>query len=146
MENLLDVAKYILNNINYTSDKKVQKITYYAYSWYLATYNTDPYNITNRLFEDHPEAWIHGPVFYNLYKEMNDNRGAFFTNENINLTEDTKIFLNKIISIYDRFTGNQLEDMTHNELPWNEARNGKAPHERSREQLKDEVIYSYFNA
>lgn len=143
MENLLDVAKYILDNTSSWSDKKIQKITYYAYSWYIALYNYDKNNIENRLVNEHPEAWIHGPVFYDLYEEMTYRREEFFRRQ-VNLSGDTKIFLNKIISIYDKFTGNQLEDMTHNELPWNDARNGLLPYERSREKLKDDVIYSYF--
>lgn len=143
MENLLDVAKYILDNTSCWSDKKIQKMTYYAYSWYIAINNDKDY-ISKRLFMEHPEAWIHGPVFYELYYEMTYYRDRFFKRE-AELRPETKKFLDKIISIYDRFTGNQLEDMTHSELPWNEARNGRAPDERSREPLKDEVIYSYFN-
>lgn len=143
MENLLDVAKYISDNISHHSDKKIQKITYYAYCWYIAIKNNNKDEIKNRLFEQHPEAWIHGPVFYDLYIEMTHYRNRFF-DRNANLNPNTKKFLDKIISIYDRYTGNQLEDMTHNERPWNEARHGIDSDIRSREDIEDEVIYSYF--
>lgn len=145
MEELLDVAKYISEKISdsYWPDKKIQKLTYYAYCWYIAKNNVDENNITKRLFSAHPEAWIHGPVFYELYDEMTYNRRKFFERQ-VNLSKETKEFLDRIIYFYGGFTGNQLEDMTHCEKPWIEARKNLAAHERSREELKDDVIYSYY--
>lgn len=142
MEKLFDVARYILRKKPLFTDKQVQKITYYAYSWYLVKNNKDN-NIINRLVEQHPEAWIHGPVFYDLYEEMTYNRNGFLARQE-NLHDNTKDFLDIIINIYGKYTGNQLEDLTHNELPWNEARHGLPNDVRSREELKDEVIYSYY--
>ncbi len=143
MENLFDVARYILRKNPLFSDKQVQKITYYAYCWYIVKNNENPNNITNRLVMQHPEAWIHGPVFYELYEEMTYNRNNFWTRQE-NLCDTTKDFLDIIINIYGRYTGNQLEDLTHNEWPWNEARDGLPRDARSREPLKDSVIYSYY--
>ena len=62
-----------------------------------------------------------------------------------NLKQETKDFLDKIVSIYGKYTGNQLEDLTHNETPWIEARHGLPPNVRSREPLKDDIIYSYYH-
>ncbi|MBS1456852.1 MAG: DUF4065 domain-containing protein, partial [Clostridium sp.] len=48
------------------SNKKLQKICYYIYSWYLTLYN---HKIAPLKFE----AWVHGPVsreLYNQYKNM----------------------------------------------------------------------------
>ena len=145
MEKLLDVARYILRKNPMCTDKQIQKLTYYAYSWYIVKNNSDAKNIQNRLVEQHPEAWIHGPVFYDLYEEMTYNRSEFYSRIE-NIKEETKTFLDKIIKIYGRYTGNQLEDMTHNELPWIEARNGRRPDERSREPLKDNIIFIYYNS
>ena len=83
MENLLELGKYIYDNVEDNTDKKVQKITYYAYSWYIAKNNASKDNITNRLIEQHPEAWIHGPVFYDLYMEMTHNKEDFLLRKNI---------------------------------------------------------------
>ena len=144
MENLLDVAKYIYDKVPACSDKKVQKLTYYAYCWYLVINNLDENNINTRLFEEHPEAWIHGPVFYNLYDEMTYRREDFYR-RTINLREETVNFLDNIISLYGEFTGNQLEVMTHSERPWLNAREGILPRERSRMLLDDRVIYNFYN-
>lgn len=145
MENLLDVAKYISDKTSLSTDKKVQKITYYAYCWYIALNNKSKDEINNRLFEQRPEAWIHGPVFYDLYDEMTYYRTRFF-NRVAKIELETELFLDKIINIYNKYTGNQLEDMTHNELPWIEARKGIPPYVRSRDIIKDEDIFVYFNA
>lgn len=42
--------------------KKLQKLCYYAYSWYLTLYD-------KRLFPHTFEAWIHGPVQPQLYQK-----------------------------------------------------------------------------
>lgn len=144
MENLIHVARYIYDNISSNTDKKVQKITYYAYCWYILKNNKNKNNITKKLFEQYPEAWIHGPVFYDLYQEMSYNRDNFLSIK-INLQEETKSFLNQIIEIYGKYTGNQLEAMTHNETPWQEAREGLSASVGSRRRIKDEVIFSYFS-
>lgn len=144
MENLLDVGIYIQRKLHFCTDKQVQKITYYAYCWYIVKNNKDAQNITNRLFEQHPEAWIHGPVFHDLYDEMTYYRKRFLERQE-KLSEETKGFLDKIIGIYGKYTGNQLEDLTHNETPWREARCGLPPACRSREQLKDSVIFEYYH-
>lgn len=144
MENLLDVARYFLRKNPMYTDKQIQKLTYYAYCWYIVKNNKDANNIQDRLVMQHPEAWIHGPVFYELYEEMTHNRLGFY-NRIENLKEETKKFLDKIIKVYGKLTGNQLEDMTHSELPWKEARGDLRPDERSREPLKDNIIFNYYN-
>lgn len=144
MEGLFDVARYILRKSPFFSDKQVQKVTYYAYCWYIVKYNSDPQNIINRLVESHPEAWIHGPVFYELYEEMTYNRYGFLALVE-NLKQETKDFLDIIINTYGKYTGNQLEAMTHNELPWIEARKGADSNMRSREAIKDSTIYYYYS-
>lgn len=145
MEDLLDIAKYIYDNSGFPSDKKVQKLVYYAYSWYIVVNNQKEQNIENRLVKQRPEAWIHGPVFHELFEYMTYKRESFMQRE-INLTENTKRFLNTIIELYGRYTGNQLEDMTHNELPWQEARGNLPANERSRNLIRDDTIFSYYNS
>lgn len=144
MKNIYEIAKYFLSKNHFLTDKQVQKLVYYAYSWYIVNNNVNKNNITNRLCAEHPEAWVHGPVFYNLYEALTYHRQMFWQNENVDLDFNTKNFLDVIYNVYGKFTGNQLEDMTHNETPWIVARNGLAPNERSRRQLDDAQIYEYF--
>jgi uncharacterized phage-associated protein len=47
--------------------KKLQKLVYYAYAWFIALNNQSAEEIESVLFEEAPEAWVHGPVFPSLY-------------------------------------------------------------------------------
>ena len=58
----LVIAKYFLTKKSLTP-KKIQKLVYYAYSWFIALNNQSENQISNFLFNEEPEAWIHGPVF-----------------------------------------------------------------------------------
>ncbi len=144
MENIYEIARYFLSKNPFLTVKQVQKLVYYAYSWYIVNNNTDRNSIINRLCAEHPEAWVHGPVFYDLYEEMTYRRQYFEQDRKIDLNINTKSFLDIIYNVYGKYTGNQLEDMTHNEAPWIIARSGLAPNERSRRQLDDAQIYEYF--
>lgn len=145
MERILEVAKYFYSKNIQLTDKQIQKLVYYAYSWYIVQYNDDPQNINNRLFEQHPEAWVHGPVFRHLYNQMNNNRIILLENlNNINLPDNLKLFLDIIYNVYGKYTGNQLENLTHSELPWIEARRGYCTDERCAEYLSDKTIYNYY--
>ena len=49
-------------------------------------------------------------------------------------------------TLYGKYSGNQLENMTHIEDPWKNARLGKKPHERSTQEISDEDIEKYYSA
>ena len=67
MYNVFDVANWFISKGD-ISPKKLQKLVYYAYAWYLTFMNDSDNELNNRLFEDRAEAWIHGPVFPKLYR------------------------------------------------------------------------------
>ena len=62
--NAVEVAKYFIELDSSLSEIQLQKLTYYAYSWYMVLYNKE------KLFEEQPQAWVHGPVFRSLYDYM----------------------------------------------------------------------------
>ena len=53
------------------SNKKIQKICYYAYSWYLTLYG-------EQLAPFQFEAWVHGPVSRELYHYYKSYAGVIF--------------------------------------------------------------------
>jgi uncharacterized phage-associated protein len=137
------------------SPLKLQKLLYYIQSWHIAKLDKEP------LFNSLPEAWVNGPVYrnvYNIYKE------TFFSNENIrtklnevelsenlkskqdelSLSENQLKLVNAVISAYSKLSDERLVLMTHSEEPWNEARKGLSPIERSNKQLSLETIHNYF--
>lgn len=138
------------------SPLKLQKLLYYIQSWHIAKFEKET------LFEELPEAWVNGPVYRVVY---NSFKSSFFRNENIltdldeieladklqdiqknlNVSQDQLKLINTVIEAYSKLSDERLVMMTHSEEPWNEARKGLSPIERSENHLSVETIYKYFN-
>lgn len=141
-----DVVRWFLSQES-MSPKKLQKLLYYAYSWGLVFLNDERGSIENKLFDGKFEAWVHGPVMYDIWKEFKEygfmdipqNVGTVIT-----LREDIEDILRQVYEAYGDFTGNQLEILTHSEEPWIEAREGSLPMDSSDNLIKDTTIYNYY--
>lgn len=133
-----NVAKYFYNKNNEFTEKQIQKLTYYAYVWYLTKYK-------KRLFEESPQAWIHGPVFMSLYKTMQNNKLIETSTECLKNNKDMIYVLDVVYKIYGKFSGNKLEQLTHAEDPWKNARKGLEATERSQKLISDEDIIAYYS-
>ena len=49
-----------------------------------------------------------------------------------------------VIERYGELSGNQLEALSHSELPWMEARNGLLPLDSSTRFISNKTIYNYY--
>lgn len=132
-----NVAKYFYDKNNDLTEKQIQKLTYYAYAWYLTKYK-------KRLFNESPQAWIHGPVFMSLYKTMQNNKLVTTETEEMEKQKDIIYILDVIYKVYGKFSGNKLEHLTHTEDPWKNARKGLEPSEKSQREISDEDILEYY--
>lgn len=119
---------------------KLQKLLYYTQAWYLAL-NHQP------LFAEDFEAWIHGPVLPTQYK-----RFAEFKWQPIILDIKSPVINNKkvlghveeVIDVFGPETAVGLEIMTHNELPWIEARGGLPPTEPCNNIVKKQTMEKFY--
>jgi uncharacterized phage-associated protein len=134
MLNATIIGQYFLSKNPELTDIQIQKLVYYAYSWYMVKNNG------KKLFEENPQAWIHGPVFRTLFDNMKNYKNFSQTNQVENIDKDVTDFLDVIFNIYGKYSGNELEKLTHSELPWIKARNGLKPHEFSQNIILDEDI------
>ena len=138
ISNVETIANYFLSEESMTP-KKLQKICYYAYSWYLTLF--DDY-----LFDDGKfQAWVHGPVnvlLYDKYKRYGWRNIPMAVKPN--LDHQLSEFLDMILNTYKEFDGNQMENMTHNETPWIEARWGLAPEQPSNNVINDITIKNFY--
>lgn len=138
---VFDVAKAFLY-IEPMSHKKLQKLCYYAQAWYLALYDV-------ALFNQKFAAWIHGPVcpqLYDKYREsgwQNIDKGNEVPEV---IMRDERIFshINEIYRIYGGLSGDQLEYLTHSELPWREARAGLKEYEPSTTFINEDIIKNFY--
>lgn len=142
-----DVADWFLSQKTMTP-KKLQKMCYYAYSWHLALSNEAAEDLSNKLFDERFEAWVHGPVCPELYAKYRDygyEAIDVVKSRDFCFDEDTLDTLNQVLEVYGRYNGNELESITHQEKPWIEARGDARPLDRCNNVLKDSTIFEYYN-
>lgn len=140
------IAEYFLTKESMTQ-KKLQKLVYYAYAWYIVSFNNNVNRIKNLLFIEKPEAWVHGPVFRTLYDAY-----RIYGWNNIPKVEKSSLkdkglekFLDSIWDVFGKYDGDELEVMTHKETPWIKARNGISAIAPSTEKINKEDIYLYYS-
>ena len=142
-----NIADFFLTKSQLTP-KKIQKLVYYAYSWFIALNNESASQIENVLFDEVPEAWIHGPVFPSLYlryKYFNWNEVPRETKSIKFENDDLMSFLNDIWEKFGSFSADELEYMTHQELPWLNARKNITSVEPSNQKIDLKDIFNYYN-
>ncbi|TOQ47934.1 hypothetical protein CGG93_25660 [Vibrio parahaemolyticus] len=54
--------------------------------------------------------------------------------------------IDTILEAYGKFSGAQLEEMTHREKPWLEARQGYRSSQRCEEYLDNSIIRDYYKS
>ena len=146
------VADYIIYRLN--SDEKVslinlklQKLLYYVQAWSLG--------IEKERFVDCTfEAWIHGPVCRQLYDRFKASKSLYsnISLDDIELSEkvldaisdEDKEFVDYILDNYGGFTGIELENMTHREMPWQNARRGLSPMQASSNEISEDDMRRYY--
>lgn len=118
-----DIADWFLNKES-MSDKKLQKLTYYAVAWGWALLNR------SIIKNDEFQAWVHGPVSPKLYAKYGWNPILI---QNRQLTFDNQVndLLESVWYTYGNKTANELEALTHTETPWQNARRDFKPNENS---------------
>lgn len=142
MEKITEVAKYFLSKGPMTH-KKLQKLCYYAQAWYLANYG-EPL-VPNRF-----EAWVHGPVAPDLYFVYRDWGWLPIPQTNADEAhisdQRAKHLLELVYKTYGHYSGDQLENITHQENPWKEARACCAKTEYCRNLISEQKMQDYYGS
>lgn len=149
MRSVFDVANWFLSKQS-MSPKKLQKMVYYAYAWGLTLFNDSVDELHVCLFnDDMPQAWIHGPVFPKLYTEYKKYGAQDIPLVNASkvpsFSTDEEDVLNQVIEVYGGFTANQLEQLTHQEMPWKNARGDCAPYDACTNLISNRDIYQCYS-
>lgn len=146
VDDIYDVAKWFLHTEPMTH-KKLQKLLYFSYGIYLVQNNDDANHLNNSLFENKFEAWVHGPVdpkIYSLYKNNGINLLSIENIEIISFDQNIMNALNKTMEMYGEYSADELENISHNQAPWMNARKGLKPIEASNNRLSDVDIFLTF--
>ncbi len=142
---LIDVISFIFQNETDITPLMLQKLLYYANGIHDAL-------LGRPLFTSRCEAWIHGPVYrdvYDVFKNfkfnlIDDERSALLLNSKVNLTPEDRNLISNILNSFGMYSGKMLEYMTHQEDPWRKAREGYGPDEYSQVEITEESIKQYF--
>lgn len=123
---------YDINNL------KLQKLMYFSEGHF---YQEKREKLQDREFE----AWVHGPVISSVYGEYRYD-GLYFIakEEEVTISEELKLFLKKVLKKYGDMIGPELEDLSHEEMPWQNARSGLSKFELSKNKIKDQDIRDYY--
>lgn len=127
--------------------KKLQKLLYFSYGYYLATYNDSVDELNDEMFENDFEAWVHGPVspkIYNLYREAGYSKISKDAGEPTILTDEIEKVLFVVLQKYKNQNGDELEKITHEQTPWLNARKDLLEIEPSSNPISSSDIYKYF--
>lgn len=142
MAGVFDVAAYILQKTGPITHLKLQKLVYYAQAWALV-WDEEP------LFSERIEAWVNGPVVHNLYAHL---RRVFQVSPKHlasgspnNLTNEQRETVDAILSLYGDKSSQWLSDLTHLEIPWQEAREGLAAGDRSCRVITHASMADYYS-
>jgi uncharacterized phage-associated protein len=151
MKDINQICDYII--LRHKSDEdlplsniKLQKILYYVQAWHLA-FKKEP------LFNSKFQAWVHGPVNREIYGRFNATKYLY---SEINLSDviDTEVtsklnkdeisHINLVLDAYSKYSGIDLEEMTHKEDPWIIARSGYEPNQRCEIEIDNVFLGDYF--
>ncbi|QTE36536.1 DUF4065 domain-containing protein [Mucilaginibacter gossypii] len=145
------LSEYILQNWGPMSHLKLQKILYYIEGYHLAYFN-------DSVIDDDFQAWVHGPVSKKIYDSLK-NKSILHTeltyqkSEGENnpdevlkntLTQDQVDFINETVEELSKISSTQLENMTHSEEPWINARRGYSAADRCEVVIDKELMKKYY--
>lgn len=151
MYNIQSIIDYFLSKEEMTP-KKLQKLLYYAYSWHLVFENELTDELSERLFSERFQAWVHGPVIPAVYHQYKVHGGTpiprveNFDLESTDFTDETKDVLEQVWEIYGGYNGNELESISHQEKPWLEARGDCSPIELCQTEISDATIFETYGS
>lgn len=139
---ILDIATFFLNK-EAMSQKKLQKLCYYAEAWSQA--------LRNKSIADDAyfEAWVHGPVSPILrgkYKDFgwkNIPKGEV-SSKLLNADDGVVSLLESVWSTYGNQDGDSLEVLTHQEQPWIEARGATPEFMPSKKQISTKTMRDFY--
>lgn len=142
---MLQVIAYVFEKLEEVTPLMLQKLLYFIQGMYFALYGKP-------IFTEDCRAWVHGPVYpevYELFRDfkynpIDDARFVLLAGAGDALTDDEKKVINLVVNTFGMYGGKVLEKITHNEMPWMEARRGYGDNIPSTELLTKDNIKKYY--
>lgn len=141
MASVDSVAAAVLERTGAVDSFKLQKLVYYCQAWHLAWEG-------ERLFDSRIEAWANGPVVPALYKK---HRGEYRIEKWLDgnphdLTDRERTTIESVVNFYDKYSGWELAELTHREMPWRSARVGLGPNDRGNREISPAAMLEFYGS
>lgn len=144
-DKMLRVISYVFDKLEEVTPLMLQKLLYFVQGVSFAL-NERP------MFYENCQAWIHGPVFpevYDMFRDfkynpIEDARFAIFEGKQNELTDEERRVIDLVVNTFGKYGGKVLERITHEEMPWKFARRGYADSIHSSEPITIEDIGAYY--
>lgn len=144
-DKMLRTIAYIFKKLEEVTPLMLQKLIYFIQGLHLALHG-------KAFFREDCQAWIHGPVYqevYDLFRDfkynpIDDARFAILEGAADEWTDEEKRTVDLVVNTFGIYGGKTLETITHNEAPWNHARKGCGDTIPSSEIITKEEIQSYY--
>ncbi len=112
---------------------KLYKLAYYAQAWHIV-WEGRP------LFDDRIEAWQHGPVPAQCWR-VRKHEPEKPARE---LSEDERGVVDAVLAFYGKMSASELRNLSHDELPWREARGDKPDETHAEDEITISSMRRYF--
>jgi uncharacterized phage-associated protein len=143
-----EVARFLIqvaansDEPDYLTNLRLQKLLYYVQAWSLVMRGKP-------MFAERIEAWVHGPVVREVYGTYASNGANVITpeavgDEDFDLAADEKEFVGSVWESYKGYSASKLREMTHQEDPWRNAREGYGPADNCNAEVTTKSIREYF--
>lgn len=144
-EKMLGAIACIFEELEEVTPLMLQKLLYFIQGIYSALYGKP-------LFEEDCRAWVHGPVYpevYTLFRDfkynpIDDVRFGLLKGTDDVLTEEERDVIDRVVNTFGIYGGKVLERITHNEEPWKSARKGYGDQVPSSELVSKDSIRKYY--
>lgn len=138
-----EVIGYLLFQCEDITPLALQKALYYIQGFHYAFMNSF-------LFAEDCEAWVHGPVYREIYNRYSgyrfdpiESNGEFDVSV---FTESEKAIIDSVIQNLCCYSGKMLERFTHSEMPWLKTRGNLPADAHSTCIISKDCIGEYFSA
>ena len=142
--NAIDIANWFISQFDKESGDvithlKVQKLLYFAEAWCQVL-------LDRELFSENMEAWAHGPVVREVFNQFNGSgwEPLNVTGEIVEFDDEVCDVLLQVLDAYGDVSARTLEHLTHQDLPWKEARGALSPEAKCSTAISKQSIKSYF--
>jgi len=137
------IIKYLLYCCEDITPHALQKALYYVQGFYYAFMKAF-------LFDEDCEAWVHGPVYRDIYKRYAEYQIDPIYKESdfdVSVFNDVeKAIIDSVVQYFCCYSGKVLESFTHSEMPWLKTRDDLPANVNSNRIISKVDIGEYFSA